>query len=73
MPQHERNQKYKYAKLKGKYFETCLEIQYFSTDNEHGGILFSIYKIVNYSINLTINLNILNFICQSIKPRFKIT
>ena len=27
---------------KANILETCLEIQYFSTDNEHGGILFSI-------------------------------
>lgn len=27
---------------KANILETCLEIQYFSTDNEHGGILFSL-------------------------------
>lgn len=44
--------------------ETCLEIRYFSTDNEYGGILFSIQKIGNYSINSIINLIMLNYTCQ---------
>lgn len=30
---------------KANILETCLEIQYFSTDNEHWGIIFSIWKI----------------------------
>lgn len=58
---------------KANILETCLEIQYFSTVNEHWGIIFSIWRIGDYSINSIKNLIILNYTYQSINFRFRIT
>ena len=73
MPEHERDLEIQICKTEWKIFWKHVWKFDIFQDNEYGGILFSIQKIGNYSINSIINLIILNYTCQSIKSRFRIT